>query len=200
MSFLDFPNEDDGDDAAPASGAPQAGYPIAGHPAWRAGVPGADNVLGVVQVPPVTGGQGAAPVAGAPWDAGMANFTGPNDPRLMQVADQGQADPSGALDYERNSWRWNDPDALNYDMQRKQEELAEAQGLANGADAVAGGQLANGVASKVGRGVAAANSLGLTIGGFVLGESMNRGEIPMLQNEIQAIQGRLAQLRGTSSS
>ena len=49
MSFMDFSDEDDSGGRAPASAAPQAGYPIDGHPGWRAGVPGADNVLGVVK-------------------------------------------------------------------------------------------------------------------------------------------------------
>ncbi len=203
------PNNIPDDQSAPSSAPPSAGdglpgYPLIGAPGWRAGVPGAPNVLGMVQVSP--GDQ----------DASAAPFAGPGDPRLIQTADGGPMNPAGALDYERNSWRWNDVDALTYDLQRKQEELAQAQalmgaaGAANRATVNATSKIA-GAAGKPDSSAAAFDpwnaarslfSLDTPVGAATAatGAYMQGAEVPMLTQEIQALQDRLAQLRAASST
>jgi hypothetical protein len=161
--------------AAPGSaGDGLPGYPVEGHPDWRSGVfRSGRGLLGMART---------SDLVARPGD----------DARLMQVSDP-------VLDWEQNSWRWNDPEALAYDLDRKQRQLAEANALAGAATAVRVGQgqldkykpsTGIGVGSSP---LARAASLGL-------GAYMKFGEAPRIQGEIDALQARLNQLRSESKT
>jgi len=183
--------------ASTGAGDDLPGFPVRGAWGWRAGASDQNGgVLGMVRVPP----DGQATSA--------ASFAGPNDPRLIKTAGGAPMNPSGALDYERNSWRWNDPDALNYDLQRKEEQLAQARtmaalgGMANRASGVvtkrAGVASPGGILGDVFNFLKSDNPVGAA--GAATSAYMTGVESPMLQNEIQAIQARLTQLQGQSST
>jgi hypothetical protein len=180
MSFTDFGGiqsdndaSDDGAAAGPqpvpdSSGLP--GYPLNGQPDWRVGVPGqSGGLLGLVKVSDLR----PAPVA----------------------VDSSSTKPGSTDSYETDSWRWNDPDAIAYDLDRKQRQLAEAQGISNALDFHTGGQIAASALSKALRGAVMAEGLGLSAGTFVLGQAMNRAEIPRLQAEVQTLKDRQNLLR-----
>lgn len=175
-------------------------YPILGHSGWRAGVAGADNLLGIVNLSASSAGRNpsAAP-ATPPADDADAPYAGPSDPRLTPVSGKGPIDPSGALTYETDSWRWNDPEAVDYDLYRKQQELAEAQVEANAAEAIGWGQT-GAAALKPLTGVGVLGSLPAAVTAQGAGTYLNHVEIPMLQREVQALQARKAQLQGRSKS
>jgi hypothetical protein len=161
-----------GQDASASDGL--QGYPLDGQTGWRAGAFRAGaGLLGMARV------------------SDLVARPGDGQAQLMPVSDP-------VMDWEQNSWRWNDPEAIAYDLDRKKRQLAEAQRINDGADAVSGGQLGLGVYGKVARGAAMAESLGLSAGTYVLGQYMNRAEIPRIQGEIDAMQTRLNQLRGGS--
>lgn len=190
-----MPGDDDGggQDAAP-SPAPQPaptsaldglpGVPVDGHPGLRAGVFGSGNgLLGIARVSDLV----ARPGDGAPAT-------------LQLAADRAPTISDPVLDWEQNSWRWNDPDALAYDLDRKQRQLEDAKRIIDGTDVATGGQLGLGVAGKIMHGVDIADSLGLAGGTYLLGQYMSRSEIPRIQGEVDAIQARLNELRRGSKT
>ncbi len=166
MSFTDFAGDPDAEsDATPqplyGGRSSLPGYPVAGHPEWRAGVPGAGNLLGMVKF-------------------------ASSDPLTTKIADGIQPGRSGASDYETQSWRWNDPDALAYDLDRKQRQLNQAKGIANSAEAAGGVGTIFPPSRAVGAGVAG------------VGAYFGHVEGPRLEAEIQALKDRLDQLRSRS--
>jgi hypothetical protein len=173
-----------GQDTSAGDGLP--GYPVDGQPDWRAGMFGSGRgLLGMARVSdlaPQPSGDDQAPVAGR------------SDPRLMRVSDP-------VLDWEQNSWRWNDPEALAYDLDRKKRQLADAQGMANALGSAGGGQT---VASLVGKrlyspiGALANPEAG--VAGLAVGTYMGSVEAPRIQGEIKALQNRLNQLGNRSKT
>jgi hypothetical protein len=160
-----------GEDTSAKDGLP--GYPVDGHPDWRAGVPGAGNgVLGMARVSEL-----------APRSTGdnQATLAGQGDPRLMRVSDP-------VLDWEQNSWRWNDPDAIAYDLDRKRRQLAEAQTLSGASNAADWGQIGAAALWRLG-------SVPFAAANAAVGQYASNIAAPRLQNEINALQSRLDQLR-----
>lgn len=153
---------DQGNEGAGGDGMP--GVAAEGAPGWRAGAfAHGGGLLGVVKL-------GGPPAA----DGG--------DPGLVLVSDRTGGDPSKSLpDYETGSWRWNDPEAIAYDLDRKQGQLAQVQGMANAAEGVSDASVLPAWAS---RGVGAFSSY------------MSHFEASHLQDQIKALQARQSQLRG----
>jgi hypothetical protein len=164
-----LPAVDDGQGASAGDGLP--GYPVDGHPDWRAGVPRSGNgVLGMARV------------------SDLVARPGQGDARMTPVSDP-------VLEWEQNSWRWNDPEAIAYDLDRKQRQLAEAKTVGNAAGIVGLGQ--RGLAKiKPTTGIGVATSLPATVAATGVGLYMHKVEAPRIEEEIKALQSRLNQLRG----
>jgi hypothetical protein len=85
--------------------------------------------------------------------------------------------------YQTKSWRWNDPQALAYDADRKRMQIGQVQGMA---DAIEGVGIAGVLPPWVGRAV------GIT--GALLGHA----ESAHLEDEHNALEDRRKQLKGQS--
>lgn len=178
-----MPDAGAGQNASAGDGLP--GFAVDGHPDWRAGAFGSgQGLLGMARVSDLVARPGDNTPATAPF--GMDQPAGQGDPRLQQVSNP-------VLDQERNSWRWNDPTALAYDLDRKKRQLAQAQTMSGASDAATWGQLALQGGLKLGSLPAGAAIAGV-------GQYMNYVEAPMLQEEIRAIQSRLNQLAARSGT
>lgn len=169
----------------PSDGLP--GSQVDGHPAWRVGVfASRRNVLGLVPASNLAARDDIA-LETSLSGASRAMSGGLGDPRLMRVSDP-------VLDQEQNSWRWNDPDALTYDLDRKQRQLAEARNLATAAGLVGKGQSAL-AGARAATGVGILSTLPATAASAGVGFYMKNVEAPRIQGEIDVLQGRLNQLR-----
>jgi hypothetical protein len=158
------PDGDAGQDAAPGN---LPGYPVGGHPDWRAGVSGPGRgLLGMAR---------ASDLVAQRSREDQASFAGQSDPRLMRVSDP-------VMDWERNSWRWNDPTAIAYDLDRKQRQRAQAQTMANGVEAF--GAASEFLPIPKGAGLATA----------AVGAYMGHVEAERIQKEIEALKARQDQL------
>ena len=168
-------DDDSGDQGAPATGQTSAGdglpgYPAGGDPGWRAGVFGSgDGLLGMAKV---------SDLVARPGDEAAV---------LQPVSDP-------VMDQERNSWRWNDPEALAYDLDRKQRELAEAKGVASFLGGVGDGQTAASLLGKWFKPIGALANPEAGAAGLALGTYMGSVEAPRIQSEINAMQNQLRQL------
>jgi hypothetical protein len=196
----DSNNEPDADDAgAPASPpvaslaasatptSPAGGVPLDGAPGWRAGdFAGGSGLLGITRVSnpaPKSGSNAANPAA------------------------------NGVPDYIAQSWRWNDPDAINFEIDRKQRQLADAQTIAKAGGYLGpagdAGILAAGLPKSVGLpGILGTGALGTALELSALpaaavglnGAYMGGTEVPRIQNELKGLRQRLDQLQKTSST
>jgi hypothetical protein len=120
---------------------------------------------------------------------------------LIKVADKRPVQPSGALpSYETDSWRWNDPDAVAYDLDRAQRSLGESQGLANALEVFGGLQNLAGVGTKGLKAIGLLTDAPLGLAGFAYGAYLGHVETPRLQGQVQALQRRLDQLKGQSGT
>jgi hypothetical protein len=166
-----------GQDTNAGDGLP--GYPVDGHPAWRAGMLGSGGgLLGMAQV---------SDPAAQPAGDDQAPFAEYGDPRLMRASDP-------VLDWEQNSWRWNDPEAIAYDLDRKKRQLEEANFLATAGGLVGYGQgKLDKYKSSTGIGVGSSPAARAAVGGVTA--YMHFMETPRLQNEIEVLQTRLNQIR-----
>jgi hypothetical protein len=101
---------------------------------------------------------------------------------LYRVADRrSPGDPSVLPDYMTKSWRWNDPEAVNYDLDRKRGQREQVEGMAKGAGVIADYVPMPAWASKAVRGGAA-----------LVGDAESRH----IQDQIDALQFRQTQLKG----
>lgn len=168
-------------DAGPGMSAGDGlpGYPVEGHPDWRAGLFGpGGGILGMARV---------SDLAARPSSGDQAPFAGQGDRRLMRVSDP-------VLDWEQNSWRWNDPQAIAYDLDRKQRQLAEANVLATAGGLVGYGQRRlDKNKPSTGIGVGSSPAAKAAVAG--VSAYMHFMEAPRLKQEIDALQTRLNQLR-----
>lgn len=119
---------------------------------------------------------------------------GGGDPRLQTVSDP-------VLEQEQNSWRWNDPEALAYDIDRKKRQLGDAQGMAGALGAAGSGQTVAGLLGKWGlKTVGELANPEAGVAGLALGTYMGAVEAPRIQSEIDAMQARLDQLMNRTNS
>jgi len=123
----------------------------------------------------------------------------PQDDKNKQYCDKLNGDVSdteGNLSScEAGSWRWNSPDALNFDLERAKAILAEDSplGYAGGGIGAASAAAAAGKGGLAELAGSRPNTLiGLTVGLFGLA---NQQDAEMRQNQIDALNARLAQLR-----
>ena len=178
---------EEADDGMDAEGAPQAaaddglpGLAIDGYPGLRAGAfADGKGVLGLYRAPtgPIGGGQ--TPAIGNGF--------------FIQAADHGSSGaPSALPDYITKSWRWNDPEALKYDLDRKQGQRSQAQimsGIGDVADTL--GDVADWVAEP--RVQAAAKGL------HAFGNIMKKVDPDQIQKQINELQTRQDQLNSRRS-
>jgi hypothetical protein len=100
---------------------------------------------------------------------------------LYRVADRPPAgDPSVLPDYVTKSWRWDDPQAVHYDLDRKRGQREQVDGMAKAAGVVADYLPMPAWASKAIRGAAT-----------VVGSAESRH----IQDQIDALQARESQLK-----
>jgi len=143
------------------------GYPVDGHSDWRAGVLGPGRgLLGMARV---------SDLVARPSGGDQAPYASQGNPQLMRVSDP-------VMDWERNSWRWNDPEAIAYDLDRKQRQLAQAQTMANGVEAF--GAASEFLPIPKGAGLATAAA----------GAYMGHVEAARIQKEIDALKARQDEL------
>jgi hypothetical protein len=164
--------------AATTVGDGQPGVPVAGYPGLRAGVPGGSGALQLYR----SGDDGAS---GA---------------HLILTADHAPNDGASALpDYITKSQRWNDPDALAYELDRRQRQLGDAQALSLGSAGAGVAQQGIADLAKVAPGAEALTFASpLAWAGIGTGAYMGFVEAPRLQNQVDALRTRLNQLRGGS--
>ena len=152
--------------ASPPTGDGSPGAPVPGYPGLRAGVFGpGGGVLGLYRA---ADGQ----------DAGSTGAS------LTPAAYFGKG-PEVLPDYQTKSWRWNDPEAMAYDADRKQGQVGQVQGMVHALEALGGSGLLGPWASR-----AAAATTAL----------MGYGEAAHLQDQHDALQARQKQLKAQGRS
>lgn len=119
--------------------------------------------------------------------------------------DQAQSDREALGDYETDSWRWNDPEAIRYDVEMARRKLREAQIIAGLFGASAGGRAAANLARARG-GAAVAGALGGRVVGALLGPEVGAAvyvggaasayEVRQWERRLRALERRLAELGG----
>ena len=93
--------------------------------------------------------------------------------------------PDVLPDYQTKSWRWNDPEAMAYDADRKRMQLGQVQGMTHALEGV-------GLLNKL------PNWPARIVGGASL--LLGYGESTHLQDQLDALEARHKQLKGRSGA